>query len=425
MNSRRRTGCLAARVRDIMPGVRRARRLSLLSIPWMLLACDARMTAPPAPRAPSFARSADQGTLAVTAWNAIARELVSAYSSSPPAASRTYALLSLAQHDALVTIVTQGSAAQVRAHSRSDARVAVAYASARVLGAVYPAELAWLEAHAATANTNVEHPKAGAPAAATIALARSAADAVLSYAESDGSDAVWDGTVPVGPGLWFSSLVPARPPLLPRWGEVRPWFLASGSAFRPDPPPAFGSPAFLASVAEVRHYAETRTPEQQHIAEFWADGPGTPTPPGHWNAIASEMIEAHRLDELSAARVLAYMNMAVMDAGIACWDAKFAYWLMRPSQVDPSISLAVGLPNFPAYTSGHSAFSGAASTVLAWFFPGERRTLDAMAEEAAMSRVFGGIHYRFDSDVGLRQGRAVGELAIRAAERRGRSPGGR
>jgi membrane-associated phospholipid phosphatase len=222
--------------------------------------------------------------------------------------------------------------------------------------------------------------------------------------------------------MWYSSLDPARPPLLPLWGMVRPWFMSSGDEFRPGPPPAFGSPEFVRALAEVRSYSDQRTPGQLQIALFWADGPGTATPPGHWNEIAADLIRRYHLDEQRAARVLAYMNTAVMDAGISCWDAKFEYWLIRPSQADPEITTPVGLPNFPSYTSGHASFSGAASEVLGHYFPAERRRMRSLADEAAMSRVYGGIHYRFDSDRGLEAGQAIGRLAT-LAEVRGKARG--
>jgi hypothetical protein len=95
------------------------------------------------------------------------------------------------------------------------------------------------------------------------------------------------------------------------------------------------SPPFQAALAEVRQISDSRTPEHLRIAAFWADGIGTYTPPGHWNAIAAELITQHQCSELEAARTLAFMNMALMDAGISCWDAKYVYWLPRPSQVDP------------------------------------------------------------------------------------------
>jgi membrane-associated phospholipid phosphatase len=110
------------------------------------------------------------------------------------------------------------------------------------------------------------------------------------------------------------------------------------------------------------------------------------------------------------------MNMALMDAGISCWDAKFHYSLMRPSQADPAITTPVGLPNFPTYTSGHATFSGAASEVLVYLFPDQKDKVNAMAEEAALSRLYGGIHYRFDNEVGLAEGRAVGDLAVKRGE---------
>jgi hypothetical protein len=167
----------------------------------------------------------------------------------------------------------------------------------------------------------------------------------------------------------------------------------------------------------VHDIAAGRTPEQLRIALYWADGAGTQTPPGHWNQIASSLVERDRLGAKEAARVMATLNMALMDAGITCWDAKYTFWLIRPSQADASISLAVPLPNFPSYVSGHATFSGAASEVLGSFFPTDRRALHAMAEEAAMSRLYAGIHYRFDNDTGLRLGRAVG-TAVMASQRR-------
>jgi membrane-associated phospholipid phosphatase len=105
------------------------------------------------------------------------------------------------------------------------------------------------------------------------------------------------------------------------------------------------------------------------------------------------------------------MNMALMDAGIVAWKAKFQTWLCRPSQADPSITLPVGLPPFPSYVSGHSAFSGAASRVLARAFPSRASAYDELAEEASQSRIYGGIHFPFDCAEGLRLGRLIGEEA--------------
>jgi membrane-associated phospholipid phosphatase len=213
--------------------------------------------------------------------------------------------------------------------------------------------------------------------------------------------------IPVGPGLWVG-----MNPVLPGWGGVRPFFLSAGNQLRPVPPPAFDSAEFAAALQEVRQISDTRTAAQLQIAQFWADGAGTFTPPGHWNQIACDLIVQRDLNEIRAARALALMNMAVMDAGIAVWDCKYAYWIIRPSQADPAITLPVGLPNFPSFPSGHSGFSAAAADVLGYIFPDLRDNLRAMADEAALSRLFGGIHFRFDNDAGLVIGRAVAQLAI-------------
>ncbi|HEY0154431.1 MAG TPA: vanadium-dependent haloperoxidase [Longimicrobium sp.] len=110
--------------------------------------------------------------------------------------------------------------------------------------------------------------------------------------------------------------------------------------------------------------------------------------------------------------MLALLNIAMMDASIACWEAKYTYWLLRPSQADTSIRTVISVPNFPSYPSGHAAFSGAASEVLARLFPDDSARVRALADEAAQSRVFAGLHYPFDSTAGLIQGREIAQLVL-------------
>jgi membrane-associated phospholipid phosphatase len=107
--------------------------------------------------------------------------------------------------------------------------------------------------------------------------------------------------------------------------------------------------------------------------------------------------------------------MAMHDAAVACWDAKFTYFNPRPSQLDPEIRTVIGLPNFPSYTSGHSTFSAAAADVLSYIFPSGASTFDALKEEAAISRLYGGIHYRSDIEVGKVVGRRIGDYTVRFA----------
>src|SRR5262245_65477741 len=104
--------------------------------------------------------------------------------------------------------------------------------------------------------------------------------------------------------------------------------------------------------------------------------------------------------------------MVMHDAGVVCWDAKFAYFNPRPSQLDPEIRTVIGLPNFPSYISGHSTFSAAASEVLAYLFPSGASYFDAQKEEAAISRLYGGIHYRSDIEIGKQVGRRVGGYTV-------------
>ena len=133
------------------------------------------------------------------------------------------------------------------------------------------------------------------------------------------------------------------------------------------------------------------------------------------NEVASEMIVDHRRSEREGARILAVANMAGFDVLDACFDAKFAYYLIRPSQVDPLIKLPVGLPNHPSYPSGHSCITSAFATVLMTEFPQERDRLQAMVEEAGLARMYGGLHYRFDCLVGRELGRQVAEYVMRVS----------
>ena len=348
--------------------------------------------------------SLDDQATAVLRWNEIARQLVAEHRTDPPMASRFYALLSVAQYEAVRAAL---AADRTGRQGRIMVDRAIVRAAVAILTYAYPDRRDWIAAQA-TRWLNGQNETG-------VRIGDMVANRVLAHARSDRSDLAWRGEVPIGEGLWFSSLTPAQMPLRPRWGETRPWFMRSGNQFRPEPPPAFGSKEFLSAVAEVREISDHRTDEQLRIALFWADGVGTSTPPGHWNAIAADLIRRYRLDEERAAFVFALLNASVMDAGIACWDAKYHYWLIRPPQTDPAITTPVGLPNFPSYVSGHASFSGAASEVLGALFPGERTRLAAMATEAALSRLYGGIHYRFDNEIGLRLGRTIGALAIRQA----------
>jgi membrane-associated phospholipid phosphatase len=216
---------------------------------------------------------------------------------------------------------------------------------------------------------------------------------------------------------WLSLDMPKRPPMLPLFGNVKSFLIDSLTqvANRPVPPPLTASAQFATELAEVKYYATHPTRENIRIVHFWADGTGTYTPPGHWNAIASEEFVQQNFSEVRWARNLALLNLSIMDAGIACWDAKYFYFNQRPSQADPSIKTLTGIPNFPAYVSGHSTFSAAAATYLGHVIPARADAFNAMAKEASDSRLFGAIHYRSDCAKGLELGTKVAASAIARA----------
>jgi hypothetical protein len=222
------------------------------------------------------------------------------------------------------------------------------------------------------------------------------------------------GTVPTGPGVWFSTTTPPTPPGGGAFGNARPFFLTSASQFRPAPPPAVGSPTFAAALAEVRRISDTRTPQQDSLAKFWALPTGTFTVGGWWNREAATLATTRGLGERRAAHLLALAGVAAYDALIACNDAKYSYWLLRPTQADPAITLTIGLPNFPSYPSNTACISAAEAEVIGARMPNERRRLGALAGEAALSRIYGGIHYRFDGETGLELGRRVARHALRS-----------
>ena len=201
---------------------------------------------------------------------------------------------------------------------------------------------------------------------------------------NDGFTTPWAGSIPVGEGLWTTT---ALPPAGATLGDVTPWFVTSDEQFWPPPPPEFGSAAFDDDLTAVAAISAGLTEEQRDIALGWAYGGGTYTPVGYWNELASTYVSADGLDEAEAARVFGLMGAAVFDALITTFGAKYHYWLLRPHQADASIVPVFPVPNYPAYPSGHASVSAASARVLAQFFPDRAAELNALVDEAALSRV--------------------------------------
>ncbi len=310
----------------------------------------------------------------------------------------------------------------------SDGAV-IASASRNILSAMFPLEKDYLaakaEEHLASlvwAGVNVESDvTAGVflgSEVAKIALQRAANDGMKkAQAPKPVSDSIKTAAFNRFGWQWDNQETPVRPVgLAPLFGKVKMWNVPNVEIVRPGPPPAPGSPQFLADVEELKDIADNMTEERRRIANWWQDGLGSYTPPGHWNRFAKEFIIKYKMNPLRSARVFAYMNMAIMDGGISCWDTKYYYHYPRPIQTIPGFKTILGTPNFPSYTSGHSVFSSAAAEVLAYIFPAEAQICRAWAEEAALSRVYGGIHYRFDAEVGIEQGENIAQYTIDVAK---------
>jgi membrane-associated phospholipid phosphatase len=122
------------------------------------------------------------------------------------------------------------------------------------------------------------------------------------------------------------------------------------------------------------------------------------------------------MSEVRAARAFALLNMAMHDAAVGCWEAKFTYYNPRPSQMDASIRTPIGLPNFPSYTSGHSTFSAAAAAILSYLFPSGAANFGAMRDEAGISRLYGGIHYPSDINAGKAHGTRIATYTLTFAQ---------
>jgi hypothetical protein len=234
---------------------------------------------------------------------------------------------------------------------------------------------------------------------------------VLARAAGDGFDTPWSGALPSEPGAWTSLASPPRPPLLPQLGRMRTFFLARGDEFRPAAPPLPGSPAFLRDQDEVRQLSAAPDARQLAAVKKWEMTSGSLVA-GHWNVQVLDLARRHNTTGRQAAAVLAMTMLATLDANIACHDAKYAFWVARPSQSDPDIRTHLGVPNHPSYPSNHACDSGAAAYVLGHFYPSALSALSAEAQEAADSRLYAGIHYRFDAVAGLDIARKVAARAI-------------
>jgi membrane-associated phospholipid phosphatase len=371
----------------------------------------------------------------VTDWNNAALDAIRAGNTAPPIASRNLAILHVSIYDAVNGIARTHEPYLVpSAVPTSASREAAASTAAHdALLNLFPARTSTFDAlHAAILATipNGPHKTAG------IVWGEFVANQILAARANDGSGAVVPPPGGSGPGLWVPTPPAFLPYLLPQWGFVVPFAMSSSSQFRPPGPPSLDSQRYAADYEEIKQLGaaigSTRTAEQSEIALFWADGAGSETPPGHWNSIAQSIATAQGDTLEQNARLFALLNIAMADAAICAWDAKYTFDFWRPvtaiAFAEPGLNWMsfIVTPPFPEYVSGHSTFSGAAATVLPLFYSNEDlpfttgsdfvpgvyhsfSTCFAAAEEAAASRIYGGIHFRSASDDGLQAGINIAE----------------
>jgi hypothetical protein len=373
---------------------------------------------------------------------------------TPPVASRAFAYAGIALYEAVVhgmpghrslaTVLTglpslPQPAAGKEYYWSAAANAALAammrdmfpIASAENLAAIDALETALAASYASEASGDV--------LARSAAYGRSIAAAIYAWSLSDGGDEGYlhnfptSYTPPTGPGMWVPTPPAYRPAMLPYWGANRP-FVAStiSDCDFGAPPPYSETPGstFYTQANEVYTTSISLSAEQRDIALFWSDDPGlTATPGGHSVSLTTQAVRANDAKLDVAAEAYAKVTIAVADAFISCWEGKFQFNLIRPvsyidALIDPSWSPLIATPPFPEWPSGHSAQSGAAATVLTALFgvapftdhthdarglaPRSFASFDAAANEAAISRLYGGIHYRDAIEDGLDMGHCVG-----------------
>jgi hypothetical protein len=330
-------------------------------------------------------------------------------------------------------------------HPGADATAAASAAAHDVLTSLFPT----LQASFDTALTySLAGVADGAAETEGVQLGEEVAAQVLAARANDGSTATVNYVPGTLPGQWQPTPPAFAAAAFPQWANLAPFAMTSSSQFRPeDGPPALTSDEYAQAYNQVKELGSatstTRTADQTQLAQFWADGAGTFTPPGHWNQIAEEAALAQGNSLAENARLFAVLNFALGDAAITSWSAKYRDNFWRPvtairagdtdgnngTVADVGWTPLLVTPPFPSTTSGHSTFSATAATVLTAFFgegfrfsdagdrtqPASPRTFSSFqsaANEAGMSRIYGGIHYTFDNTLGLSSGRALGEYVV-------------
>jgi membrane-associated phospholipid phosphatase len=304
----------------------------------------------------------------------------------------------------LTLVETLGGPPATTEPSYPSEHAAIAATAVGILTAFFPKEEANLKAMAAELGQTRLQMGANyrSDIDAGMALGQAVAQQALARAATDGSDAVWTGTVPTGAGLWVGTN-----PLEPMQGTWKPWLMTRGDQFRPGPPPALGSAEMNEELALIKRITSNPTPSQRAIAVAVATNPVV----GFWAAVYP-VIQRERMSVPREVRVTSLVAAVQFDAGVASHDTKYTYWRPRPNMVDPTIVPLIGVPNHPAYVSNAAIIASALAEVMAYFSPPDAAQFRYFAEQAGLSRIYGGIHYTSDERVGNQMGKSLAALAI-------------
>lgn len=402
---------------------------------------------------------ASRETVAVAAldrWYALILELVRHTPTySPPVASRSFAYLGITAYEVVAAGLpgwrslagqVSGLAPLPGAEPGCDVAVALQAALAQAVAVFFgntgPTGQRAMAAMEKAQTAKVAEGLDPAVVAASAAYGRAVAAHLEAWSQGDGGAVIHNMGFPASyreatePWQWVptSRVAQQQTPLLPDWGKNRLFRVPEGGCGL-TPPPAYSEEPgseFYRQAVEVRDAIVNLTPEQARIARFWSDDPMlSPTPPGHWISIAQQIFERDAVGLADRVDVLARLGIALSDAFVVCWAAKYQYDLLRPvtyirKVMDPKWEPLLNTPPFPEYPSGHSTQSGAAAGVLTAIWGADFAFVDrtheddgldgrefasfaAAAEEAGISRLYGGIHFRAAIDLGLDQGACVAE----------------
>jgi len=384
----------------------------------------------------------------VADWNVSLLEAQARATVGANPAPRALAIAHLAGYDAVSALARTHQPYGPALVPTLPASAEAAFSSAfyRAATALYPAEEATFRERYEASLAALEP---GAARDNGVALGSAAADGVLAAREGDGAagEQAFPGEVAIGkwrPTPRADILLEPLAAAQPFWRSVRPFALESGDQLRPAAPPALSSAEYAAAYEEVRTLGaldgSSRTEEETEIARFWAQATHLP-----FNAIARSLAERDALPLEESARLFAVLNVALADSRIAVWDTKYEYGVWRPvtaiqeptddgnpaTIAQPGWVPLLETPNHPSFASGHSTTGAAGAEVLSAFFgeavsfdvssstlPGVVRSFDsfqAAAAENADSRIYGGIHWRFDNEIGLALGAEVGRYATEHA----------